>query len=407
MINIERLMSRLEELSKIGKTEDGGVTRFSFTEEEKEANALVARFMEEAGLTVEYDAVGNLIGSREGEEGLPVILLGSHIDTVPNGGKFDGPVGVLSAIEVMHALNEEGVSLRHPVKVISFKDEEGSRFGFGMIGSRAVAGTLAMEDLERTDDRGVSILQAMEEAGFPLDAAKLQTAKMDKVKAYLEVHIEQGKVLERNNVGVGNVTGIAGPVWLKMKVVGEAEHAGATPMGQRKDALVAASMIIQEAEKIARMHPPAVATVGKIAVSPNGVNVIPGEVEWTIDIRSTDEKQRDEVERAIVAFAERTAEERDMRLEISELQRVPPVGCDERIQTLIQESIAEIGAETVSLPSGAGHDGMQFKDRFPIGMIFVRSIDGISHNPRELSLAEDIEKGAEVLYRTLLKLDRE
>ena len=178
-------------------------------------------------------------------------------------------------------------------------------------------------------------------------------------------------------------------------------------MGQRKDALVAASMIIQEAEKIARMHPPAVATVGKIAVSPNGVNVIPGEVEWTIDIRSTDEKQRDEVERAIVAFAERTAEERDMRLEISELQRVPPVGCDERIQTLIQESIAEIGAETVSLPSGAGHDGMQFKDRFPIGMIFVRSIDGISHNPRELSLAEDIEKGAEVLYRTLLKLDRE
>jgi allantoate deiminase len=404
MINIKRLTHRLEELAQIGKTPNNGVKRFSFTKEEQEANKLVEGYMREAGLKVEYDVVGNLIGTLAGSEDLPTILLGSHIDTVPDGGKFDGPVGVLSAIEVIQTLNEQGVKIRHPVKVISFKDEEGSRFGFGMIGSRAVAGTLMEEDLLRKDEAGITIKQAMKDAGF--GDGPLESAKLDNIKAYLEVHIEQGKVLERKNVGVGNVTGIAGPLWLKFHLQGLAEHAGATPMDQRQDALVGASLIIAEAEKIAKRFPPAVATVGKIAVKPNAVNVIPSDVEWTIDIRSTDEAQRNEIEQLIKQYAQQVADERDLTLHITELQRIDPVQCDPEIQAMIQESIREMGEEVVSLPSGAGHDGMQFKDRFPIGMIFVKSINGISHNPKELSLDEDIEKGANVLYYTLLKLDQ-
>lgn len=402
MININRLMNNLKELAKIGQAENGGMNRFSFTDEEKKANELVIRYMEQAGLSVYIDAIGNIIGSKEGTEDLPAILIGSHIDTVPYGGKYDGVIGVLSAIEVMHTLKEKGVQLKHPVKVISFKDEEGTRFGFGMIGSRAAAGTLTNEDLQRTDDNGISIEQAMEEYG--LEKKPLETVKLENIKAYLEVHIEQGKVLESKNVGVGNVTGIAGPLWLQFHLTGLAEHAGATPMNQRHDALVAASIIIAEIEKIAKKYPGAVATVGKLNVKPNGINVIPGEVEWTVDIRSIDESERDSIEQSIKELAHLTANERNLKLQISELQRVEPVLCDENIQKAIKESIQEIEDEVVSLPSGAGHDGMQFKYNFPIGMIFVKSIDGISHNPKEYSREEDIEKGANVLYKTLTRL---
>lgn len=402
MININRLMNNLNALANIGQAENGGINRFSFTKEEKETNHLVVEWMEQAGLNVHIDAIGNIIGSKDGTEDLPAILLGSHIDTVPDGGKYDGTLGVLSAIEVMHTLKEKSIQLKHPVKVISFKDEEGTRFGFGMIGSRAAAGTLTKEDLQRTDDNGISIEQAMKAYG--LEKKPLESVKLENIKAYLEVHIEQGKVLESKDVGVGNVTGIAGPLWLKFRMKGLAEHAGATPMDQRSDALVAASIIITETETIAKQFPGAVATVGKLDVKPNGVNVIPGEVEWTADIRSIDESERDAIEQQIKEFAQQIAKERNVELHISELQRVEPVLCDEDIQKAIKESIQEIGEEEVNLPSGAGHDGMQFKYNFPIGMIFVKSIDGISHNPKEYSREEDIEKGANVLYKTLTRL---
>ncbi|MGJ7920919.1 Zn-dependent hydrolase [Neobacillus sp. LXY-4] len=403
MINIHRLTSHLHDLSTIGKTKEGGVNRFSYTNEERLASEQVKQYMVAAGLTVEYDAVGNLIGSLEGEDDLPVVLLGSHIDTVPNGGKYDGSLGVLTAIEVIHSLNEKDIRLKHPLKVIAFKDEEGTRFGFGMIGSRAVAGTLTNDDLKRVDQQGISIEQAMEQYGFDRD--QFQSAKIENVKCYLEVHIEQGKVLENHDASVGNVTGIAGPVWFQFTLTGLSEHAGATPMNQRQDALVGASLIIAEAEKIAKEFPTAVATVGKLSVKPNGVNVIPGEVTWTMDIRDIDKDTRDEVEQRIRQFADKIAIERRLDLKVSELQRVEPVRCDENIQEVICDSIKEIGEPVVSLPSGAGHDGMQFKDRFPIGMIFVRSKDGISHNPKEFSSEQDIEKAANVLYRSILKLD--
>lgn len=404
MINIHRLQKHLEELSLIGRTKDGGINRFSYTSDEKRANELVKDYMEAAGLSVHYDAVGNLIGSLDGlYPDLPAVLLGSHIDTVPNGGKYDGSLGVLTAIEVIQSLKEKQIQLKHPIKVIAFKDEEGTRFGFGMIGSRAVAGTLTTDNLEIADDQGISIEQAI--ADYGLGNGAIESAKLEHVKCYLEVHIEQGKVLEYKDTAVGCVTGIAGPLWLQFRLTGLSEHAGATPMSGRQDALVGASLIIAEAEKIAKEYPAAVATVGKLFVKPNGVNVIPGEVEWTIDIRDIDEKIRDQVEIKIKSFAEKVAAERHLGLEISELQRVAPVRCDENLQTFIKESIQEEHEPVVSLPSGAGHDAMQFKGLFPIGMIFVRSKDGISHNPREFSSEQDIEKAANVLYRTIIKLN--
>jgi allantoate deiminase len=401
MINIQRLSKQIEELSLIGRTADGGINRFSYTADEKRANELVATYMKAAGLTIHYDVVGNLIGSQKGTEDLPTILLGSHIDTVPNGGKFDGSLGVLVAIEVLHSLNEQDIALRHPIKIIAFKDEEGTRFGFGMIGSRAVAGTLSPIDLQRIGEDGMTIEQAI-----GIDPLPLSSAKLENIKLYLEVHIEQGKILERNNIAVGNVTGIAGPLWLKFRLIGLAEHAGTTPMNQRQDALVGASLIIAEVEKFAKQYDSTVATVGKLLVKPNGVNVIPGEVEWTIDIRDIDEEKRNNLEKDIQQFAEMIANERQLELHVSELQRVEPVHCDEIIQQAIKESIEDVGERVISLPSGAGHDAMQFKDRFPIGMIFVRSKDGISHNPKEFTSVEDIEKATKVLYTSIVKLDK-
>ncbi|UNK17874.1 Zn-dependent hydrolase [Paenibacillus sp. N3/727] len=404
MINIQRLSEHIEQLSLIGRTADGGINRFSYTDDEKRANELVAQYMKVAGLTVHYDAVGNLIGSQAGSEDLPVILLGSHIDTVPDGGRFDGSLGVLTAIEVIHSLKEQGIALRHPVKVIAFKDEEGTRFGFGMIGSRAIAGTLSTTDLLRMDEDGVTIEQAI--ANYGLERRPLSSAKLDNVKCYVEIHIEQGKVLERSDTAVGNVTGIAGPLWLKFQLIGLAEHAGATPMNQRQDALVGASLVIAEVEKMAKQYHSSVATVGKLIVKPNGVNVIPGEVEWTVDIRDIDEDKRNLLENDIKQYAETIAKERQLHLHVNELQRVEPVQCDENIQNAIKESIQALGETVISLPSGAGHDAMQFKPNFPVGMIFVRSKDGISHNPKEFTSEEDIEKAAKVLYKTIVKLDR-
>lgn len=404
MINIQRLSEHIEQLSRIGRTADGGIDRFSYTDHDIKANELVAQYMKAAGLNVHYDAVGNLIGSDEGTEDLPAIVLGSHIDTVPNGGKFDGSLGVLVAIEVIHSFKEQGIELRHPVKVIAFRDEEGTRFGFGMIGSRAVAGTLTTADLQRMDEDGITIEQAIANCG--LEKKSLSSTRLNHVKCYLEVHIEQGKVLEAKGAAVGNVTGIAGPLWLKFQLTGLAEHAGTTPMNQRQDALVGASLIIAEVEKMTKRYNSSVATVGKLIVKPNGVNVIPGEVEWTIDMRDIDEAQRDQLERDIKQYAEAVARERQLGLHVIELQRVEPVHCDKILQALIKESIQEIGETVVSLPSGAGHDAMQFKDCFPVGMIFVRSKDGISHNPKEFTAEEDMLKAAQVLYKTMVKLDR-
>ena len=407
-IDADRLWSRLSELAEIGRSEGGGVTRLSFTEEERAAKDLVASYMREAGLEVREDAAGNLIGHRQGSDSeAPVVLAGSHVDSVPNGGDFDGPLGVLAAVEALQVMEERSIETERPVEVVAFTDEEGARFGFGMIGSRAVAGTLTPDDLDREDESGVSIAGAMRDSGLDPERIGEAARPEGSIHAYVELHIEQGRILENENLPVGLVTGIAGPVWLRLTLEGEAGHAGTTPMNLRRDALVAATAIIGRVEKEAARTGTTVGTVGQLELKPGGINIIPGHVSFSLDLRDIDQEVRDGVEARISDEAGRICEERGITLETQTLQRLPSVLCSDLVREAAREACGPLGFEPFELASGAGHDGMHLAGLCPIGMIFVRSRDGLSHNPNEYSSKEDCAAGAEVLYRTLLGLANE
>jgi allantoate deiminase len=406
MIDGERLWRRISELGEIGGQEEGGVTRLSFTEEERAAKDLVSSYMEEAGLSVYEDAVGNLFGRREGRDpSSPTVLVGSHVDSVYNGGNFDGPLGVLAGIEVLQTMEERGIETEHPIEVVAFTDEEGARFSLGMIGSRALAGKLSAEDLETYEDtEGVSVAEAMRAYG--LDPQKLGDAARPEgsIKAYVELHIEQGRVLESEDLPVGVVTGIAGVVWLRFILDGETGHAGATPMNHRRDSLAAAAEIMVLIEADAASTGTSVATVGQLDLEPGGINIIPGKVRFSLDLRDIDEGVRDGVEGRIMERAEEICRRRGVELEVETLQRVAPAPCSELVRSTFERACERVGIRPFALPSGAGHDGMQLTDLCPMGMIFVRSRDGISHNPEEWSSHEDCAAGAEVLYHTVLDL---
>ena len=405
MIDGDRLWGRLFELGELGKQQGGGVTRLSFTPEERLAKECVTSYMREAGLSVREDAVGNLSGRREGRNPeAPAILVGSHIDSVHNSGNFDGPLGVLAGIEALYTMNERGEETDHPIEVVAFTDEEGARFGFGMIGSRALAGHLSSEDLEREDKDGVSIAEALRQNG--LDPGKIGEAARPEgsVRAYVELHIEQGQVLEDADLPVGVVSGIAGPVWLRFIVKGEAGHAGTTPMNLRRDALAAAAALIGVIEEEASQTGTAVGTVGQLELEPGSINIIPGYVSFSLDLRDIDELVRDEVEGRIQREAYRICEERGVKLQVETLQRLVPVSCSDVVRSAARESCEELGLKPFEFGSGAGHDGMQLAGLCPIGMIFVRSKEGLSHNPDEYSTKEDCVAGTNVLYNALLKL---
>lgn len=404
-VNANRLWHRIRELHEIGPTGDGGVTRFSFTPEERAIKDRVAGFMQDAGLEVREDAVGNLIGRREGQDAsAAVVLVGSHLDSVPNGGDFDGPLGVLAAIEALAALEEASVPTKHPIEVVAFTDEEGARFRFGMTGSRGIAGILTNADIDdHADANGMTIRDAMRAAGFDPDA--IATAALDPrtVKGYIELHIEQGKVLEQAGQAVGIVSGIAGPLWLKFTLEGEAGHAGTTPMTGRRDALAAAAELLLVIEREAGRMTRTVGTVGQLQVQPGGVNIIPGRVEFTLDLRDVDVAVRDEVEQSIVMNAQTICNERGISLQVDTLQRVQPVMCNEQLQGLMREAAMELGQDAPTVVSGAGHDGMQFADKWPVGMLFARSKNGVSHHPDEYTSEADCALAANVLLGTIVR----
>jgi len=405
MVNQDRLWMRLMALGEIGKQRSGGITRLSFSPEETSAKALIRTWMEIAGLAVWEDAVGNLIGRKEGlDSEAAVVLTGSHIDSVYNGGNFDGPLGVLAALEAVESMNESAVATARPIEVVAFTDEEGARFRFGMIGSRGIAGTLTQSELAATDAQGVSVADAMRAAGFAPERIGEAVRLQGSVHAYVEVHIEQGKVLESAGLAVGVVSGLAGPLWLKFTLTGVAGHAGSTPMNMRQDALACAAEVLQRIEAEAAKEVRTVATVGQLTVHPGGVNIIPGRVEFTLDLRDVDADIRDTVESRIRLGAAEICRLRGVAVEIEVLQDIPPVQCAVSIQQAVVDACQAVGAETMSVVSGAGHDGMQLPDLCPVGMIFVRSKDGVSHHPAEWSSPEDCAMGAEVLYYTLLKL---
>jgi allantoate deiminase len=406
VIDGERLWRRISDLGEIGEQDEGGVTRLSLTGEERAAKDRVAAYMEEAGLSVREDAAGNLIGRREGKNpDAPVVLVGSHVDSVYNGGNFDGPLGVLAGVEVLQTMREQGVETDHPVEVVAFTDEEGARFSFGMIGSRALAGKLTPEDLaEHEDTGGVSIAEAMREYGLDPERIGEAARPEGSIRAYVELHIEQGQVLESEDLPAGVVTGIAGPVWLRFILEGETGHAGATPMGLRRDALAAAAEIMGLIEAAASETGTSVGTVGQLSLEPGGINIIPGRVEFSLDLRDIDESVRDRVEERILEGAREVCERRGVGLEIEALQRLAPAPCSELVRDAIGRACEKLGIRVHTLPSGAGHDGMQLTGLCPMGMIFIRSRDGVSHSPDEWSTKEDCAAGSEVLYWTVLDL---
>lgn len=407
-INRDRLWHNLMHLGKIGRNEAGGITRLSFTPEEKEAKAFVADVMEQAGLAVDEDAMGNLFGRREGRNPqAPAVLIGSHVDSVVNGGMFDGTAGVLSGIEVLHTLQEHGWQGSHPVEVVAFTDEEGARFSTGMLGSQALVGQLTQEALDSYKDAdGVSVADAMKEAGY--DPIKMREAKRDPstVKAYLELHIEQGKVLESQGLSVGVVTGIVGLRWLHLTLKGEAGHAGTTPMKLRRDPLAAASVVMAYLEDTVKGEADTVGTVGQLRVRPGGINIIPGEVELTMDIRSLSRATLDKVEQALRQFIDDICQERKVHCALDVLHRLEPVSCSPGIVDTIENAVKETGLDLFHLASGAGHDAMVMARMTDVGMIFVRSKDGVSHNPKEWTEKDDLGDGADVLLKTVTALAR-
>ena len=405
MVDVERLWRRLSDLAEVGKQESGGVTRLSFTDEERAAKDLVTSFMEDAGLLVREDATGNLFGRREGKDpDAPAVLVGSHVDSVVGGGNFDGPLGVLASIEVAQTMEERGVETVRPVEVVAFTDEEGTRFSFGMIGSRALAGTLSEEELKPEDEAGISIADAMRDRGLHPGRIGEAARPQDSLAAYLELHIEQGRVLESEDLPVGVVTGIAAPVWRRLVFTGETGHAGTTPMKLRRDALAAAAEVAAVVEQEASAAGSSVGTVGQLGVEPGGINIIPGRVELSLDLRDNDEGTRDLVEDRILKRARALCERRGVGFETEVLQRMTPVSCSETVRGAVRAACEGLGLRTYDLASGAAHDGMQLVGLCPVGMIFIRSKDGVSHNPEEWSSKEDCTGGTNVLYHATLDL---
>jgi allantoate deiminase len=399
-IDGERLANRLAKLAEIGLTLDNGSSRMGFSKEERKAKELVKVWMKEAGLVVREDGAGNVFGRLIGKDSeAPIILSGSHLDSVPNGGHFDGPLGVLVALEVVDAWNETGFQPNRSYEVAIFTDEEGSRFNGGLSGSTAMVGDVDRDDqVNLVDVNGDSFQKVIEADGLTVNDYFGAKRDLKEIAAFIEVHIEQGKQLEKQDLPVGVVTGIAGPCWIEITFSGEAGHAGNTPMNDRKDALIAASMFIQELERFPReISPTAVATVGRLHVHPNGINVIPGKVTLTVDIRDIYNETRNLLVEEIVKMAQEIAEHRKVTIDVVEKVRIAPVPIPFQMQGKVMKVVEEQGVESFLLPSGAGHDAMIIGRHVPAAMLFVRSKDGISHNPKEWTSLNDCVIAAHVL----------
>ena len=409
MIQKERLAKDFEAMARLTDVGDG-INRLAFTDADWAGRQYIVDRMIDAGLTVEADGFGNVIGYKAGKNpDLPVVMVGSHTDSVPNGGNYDGVVGVLSAIEAVRSMTEDNVEHDHTIAVVDFMCEESSRFGAATLGSKAMRGELTLDDLHRlVDKKGISIYEALQSRNLNPDG--IETMEYTRpVKAFTEIHIEQGKVLEHEQKKIGIVTGIAAPERFYVTIRGNADHSGATPMNLRHDALCGASKIILGIEEIASMQeePPVVGTVGVVEVVPGAMNVIPGAVKLGVDIRSISKVARDSVVTLIKEFIDVTAEKRGLSYTIEPVAQDHPVVMNPAMIREIEEAVKSVGVDYMTMPSGAGHDAMHWADDVPTGMIFIPCREGISHNPAELADMDDIVTGAKILDTVLRKLSLE
>ena len=405
-INLNRLDETLATLGRIGETPEG-MQRIAFSEADVEGRRHVMDLMRDAGLSVRVDTAGNIIGRRSGrEDDLPAIAMGSHVDTVPSGGKYDGALGVLGALEAVRTLNDLGTETRHPIEVLVFTNEEGTRFNRWLLGSRAMAGQWSAEDFEAVDPEGIGMAQRMKAIGGDvsrMDEARRQSGELH---AYLELHIEQGPALERAGIPIGVVTGITGRIVFEVLVRGMANHAGTTPMDARKDALIAASRLTLAVNSIVTDEETCrVGTVGTVALRPGATNIIPGEVDLGVEFRDIEEAALLSAERRLNDGAHEISVDTETAIEVRrlELGQSHLVGSD--MQVVVSGAAELLGLESTAMPSGAGHDAQAIASITRSGMIFVPSVGGISHSPKEFSTPQDCANGASVLLNALLILD--
>lgn len=403
-IDSSKLQARIDQLGSIGVHPNGGLFRTLYDDGWVEAMALLRRWLEEAGLTVRFDAVGNLWGRVEGTEGGNAVITGSHVDTVRQGGKYDGALGVHMAITAVQALLENVGRPKRPLEVLVTCEEEGSRFACSFWGARAIVGRVGADEPDRiTDPDGVTIGAAMRQRG--LDPARIAEAERHDLGAFVEAHIEQGAILEREGYPLGVVSSITGQRWIQVTVSGVQNHAGTTPMDLRRDALAGAVSMIEQIRATAlQMGRPAVATIGRIQAFPGGTNIVPGRCEFTIDTRHAEPEPRRQLLAEIERIIKQVAQDRELDVQTSVVMDHDPVPMHEGIRGEIEASIKALGLTYLVMPSGAGHDSEILAPRVPTAMLFVPSKDGKSHTPEEYTPVEWVVPGVRALAGTLHRL---
>jgi len=411
LINEQRLKSELTEISEFGKLDGGGITRLAFSVEEKNAREYLKKLMLEIDLQIEEDAIGNIYATLTGSEDLEPVVSGSHLDSVPFGGFYDGTLGVMCALEAIRTIKENDCKHLRPIQLIVFSCEESSRFNMATLGSKVITGKLNLDDLKRLKDKtGISVYDAAKEFGCSVDELNKAVLEENTMHSYIELHIEQGPVLENHQIPVGIVTGIASPIRYELVIKGRADHSGATPMSMRKDALVTASKIIIGIQDIAQNKgsDTVVATIGYANAVPGVLNVIPGEVKLGIDIRDIDKNSLFEVDKFINELIKDVITEDGLTYELTQLCKDTPTKLDDKIVQLLENEANKLSIKSLRMPSGAGHDAMHMpKVSKYTGMIFVPCKEGISHNVKEEINLEDIYQATNVLANSLLTLANE
>jgi len=406
--NLERIRNDIQYISKFNTTSGDGTTRFSYTEEDKKVREYLIKEMKKIGLNIIVDPIGNIRGKMEGKDSsLPSVMAGSHIDTVEHGGNFDGVAGVISALEALRVMKENNYKPEHSLEIIIFVEEEGPNFNFPLGGSRIITGAYSVDDLKKQiNANGVSMYEAAEK--FGLNPEKMNDFLIDKgdIKAMIELHIEQSVVLDELNIPVGVVQAAAGRKWIEIEILGDSNHAGATPMKFRRDAMVGASKIISKVDEITteKAFESTVATVGKINCYPNVPNVIPEKVVFVLEIRDTDKNGIEIVKNEVEKNIEVICDKLNLKYKIKELSKTEPIIFSDKVLNILKESAEEQNIKYKRMNSGALHDACLMANVTDVGMIFVPSIKGRSHCPEEFTNYEDIKIGADVLLGALKKL---
>jgi hydantoinase/carbamoylase family amidase len=405
MDRIERYQVLFNKINQYNSGEKG-ITRIAYTNEEQTCTHAFMRMCKAEGLEISMDQCGNVIARREGKnKDLPPVLMGSHLDTVYQGGKYDGVVGVTAALEVVKRLNEKGIETAHPIEIVSFACEESARFGVSTVGSKAMTGRFDKEKFRHLKDReGITMEEALSLCALDIDSVEEASRENEEIKAFFELHVEQGPVLMNNNKNIGIVTGIAAPVRLFIKIKGTASHSGTTPMHMRKDALLGASEIALELERIAKeeQHYGTVATVGVMDIHAGAMNVVPGEVDIKVDIRSTSVESRQRVLDHLHKTIQALETNRQLEIVSNEIISEEPVLLSKEINDITESICESLNLSYQKMASGAGHDAMNMTKLCPTGLIFVPSVDGLSHHPDEYTELEDIMTGIDVLEELIL-----